>query len=154
MCICIFVCVFIWARENENKKPTQRWKDKVTADLRAFGMKVTKWWLDSSRENKASWRRKIFDGAKSYNDAKRNTAIEKRLQRKKKETNQRKPTGNFECGVDGCKKAFAQASSRNRHIRSHHPKAINLKCPICPKVCSNQSGLTRHQRIHKEKDKA
>ena len=140
--------------KRKQRKPRQRWKDIVKADLRAFGMKVTKWWLDSSRENKAGWRRKIFDGANSYNDAKRNTAIEKRLQRKKKETNQRKPTGNFECGVDGCKKAFAQASSRNRHIRSHHPKAINLKCPMCPKVCSNQSGLTRHQRIHKEKDKA
>lgn len=136
--------------KRNHSKPKQRWKDLVKSDMRNFGMDVTTWWVDSCKEGKAVWRRKVFDGAIAFDNAKRTTAMKKRFLRKKKEVTRAKPKGKFTCGVNGCKKAFTQASSRNRHIRSHHPKAVNLQCPLCAKVCTNQSGLTRHLSLHKK----
>ena len=46
-------------------------------------------------------------------------------------------------------------SGLNRHMKSAHKNEIQvpdgaIKCPQCPKICKNQSGLTRHQKVHQK----
>lgn len=131
-------------------KPRQRWRDKVKMDMKKFNMVPKSWWDDSDKENRAGWRKKVYDGANYMEEKMIEKKKEKRKERKKKEAKSvrilRRPDG-FKC--DSCERVFQKLSSLNRHKVVHtKPQAkLDLTCPTCDRHFTTKSALTRHKCV-------
>jgi hypothetical protein len=129
-------------------KPRQRWRDLAKMDLKKFNMAPKSWWDDSDKENRATWRKKVYDGA-NYMEKKNIEKIKnKRKQRKQKEAKVvriLKRQDGFKC--DECERVFPQMPSLRRHQAVHtKPQAkLDLTCPTCDRHFTAKSARTRHK---------
>ena len=141
-------------------KPKQRWKDLIKRDFKQCNIDHEKWADLSAEENKYKWRELIHKGIEKWGEETKKKTIEKRRERKRKqkereikdiEEGKERPN---KCPVDGCNKSYVQKSSLLRHMVTDHPDhewKRELKCKVCEKTFSTQSGLTRHKCSNTER---
>lgn len=53
----------------------------------------------------------------------------------------------YACKFPSCSQSFKNWSLLQSHIKNDHPK---LKCPLCDKLCVDESGLQMHMIVHDE----
>ena len=137
------------------RKPFQRWKDKV---LKNFGVDPKSWWNDSGADHRASWRKRMFKGAKNMQEAQ----ITRKISKGKKEKKKRRRLFKSCEGKDGhpcdrCPRVFPKLSELRRHQTGLHTKPaekLDLVCHSCQRHFTTRSARSGHKcEKHRGKEK-
>ena len=129
-------------------KPYQRWKDKVKLDLKKFGMNPDSWWHESGEKQRASWRKKIYEGANLMEQMILAKKKEKRRERKARDTTSIQILKRKDGSTATNERVFPKLSGLRRHQTQVHTKPqhnLDLVCPSCQSHFTTRSARTRHK---------
>ena len=136
-------------------KPKLRFKDCLKTSLKQANIGIDNW--EDSAEDRASWRKLIYDGANSFESKRVHHAKVKRAARKGTiDDFDLAEESIFPCSL--CSRVCLSKAGLKSHERSHtsqpatdYSDDVSLVCQVCQKSCRSVGGLKRHfNSIHKE----
>lgn len=138
-------------------KPYQRWRDLIRKDFKDYDINETSWFEDCDAANRSSWRSKLHEANKLFEQEKIAHIQEMRKARKLREAENLSSlqdiNGCFPCDFPGCNKTFLKLSSMRKHKALKHserPPTSSTTCTKCGKTFKG-SGYKRHKCLAQKK---